>query len=135
MYKLPKPAKSKRGIFSEKLVCRYSNWEILDKTTLRLNLPPFNCTDMKGAIFLAKKINPEVRLIIVYEASTMINVYFLRDQKWEAFSWPHHYEGVIAKNEETVFNAEACKILQGVKTQGNQNKAQRIVSNIPTCSL
>lgn len=50
-------------------------------------LPQHNCTDMKGAIKLAKTIHPDVEVIMVYEDDKAINVYTKKNKEWLSVSY------------------------------------------------
>jgi hypothetical protein len=66
-----------RENFCPILCCRWLAWIARSDTTIELQVPDNNCTDMTGAIQQAQKLNPIVVHIIVREAGSrqIINVY------------------------------------------------------------
>jgi len=50
-------------------------------------LPQHNCTDMRGAITVAKRVSPDVQMINVYEDENLINIYLKIADKWTAQSF------------------------------------------------
>lgn len=49
------------GAHSDTLQCRWRRWRVIGPRALALDMPPGNCTDMLGAIRVAKALMPDVR--------------------------------------------------------------------------
>lgn len=75
------------GVFSEELQCFWRSWSVLAENILRLELPPGSCTDMSGAIRVAKVLLPDVAAIYVFgDGKPDICYARLReDEPWQAF--------------------------------------------------
>ena len=71
-----------RDGFNSDLQCCWEKWEFIDPTGLELYLPPYNCTDMRGCIRVAKALMPDVEMITVFEGGKMINCYRRFGKNW-----------------------------------------------------
>lgn len=78
-------AKCTEPVFSDELVCNFYAWIVIEEGKLGLLMPKNNCCDMAGAISIAIKIMPEVRVIATFSACAIDVVYRLVDGDWVAF--------------------------------------------------
>ena len=53
------------SVESKKLQCNWSKWEVVNRRTLILEVPPGNGPDMAGAINMAKAIMEDVKTVVV----------------------------------------------------------------------
>lgn len=70
--------------WSDTLQCRWRRWEVVGPTTLRVWLPPQNCTDMMGAIRTATMLLPDVRRIETYVNAQPDSAYVRVGDTWES---------------------------------------------------
>lgn len=76
-------------VHSDKLMCGWHQWRVVDDHTLAVDIPPTHCTDMTGCIETAKALLPAVSRIEVWAGDQLDMVYeYTRDGSrapiWEA---------------------------------------------------
>lgn len=71
-------------IWNETLICYLSKVDIVDKNTVTFYLPKGQCTNMTGAIKLAKMLTPGVKTINTYSGKETDTKYVLRGKQWKA---------------------------------------------------
>lgn len=76
---------AKQGIESHPLLCCGLLSIVLTGAWVVFYLPEGQCTDMTGAIALAKQINPEVAFIATIGGNELNTCYGHRDGVWFAF--------------------------------------------------
>ncbi len=73
------------GVFSGKLGCFWRSWRVIGPCSLAVDMPPDSCTDMAGAIRVAKALMPNVREIHSFCDGIADTKYFCVGGKWSAF--------------------------------------------------
>jgi len=72
-------------VWSEELVCNIKGLAyVFAERRCVMWLPEANCTDMSGAIRLAKRIDPKVKQIQTLSDNEMDTCYILEKGKWRA---------------------------------------------------
>lgn len=71
-------------VWSNALQCSWDCWRADGETTMRLDLPKNNVTDMTGCTRMAMAIMPDVRVINVYVDGTPDIRYTKDGKKWIA---------------------------------------------------
>jgi PAS domain-containing protein len=79
-------AAARYGVFSEELQCFWISWAAISPRALELRLEDCSCTDMSGAIEVATRLLPGVRLIQTYGGRKPDTRYELVSGEWQAFS-------------------------------------------------
>lgn len=70
------------GVMNFKLVCGLRAVVLNDETTVTIHIPSMECTDMAGAINMAKYLNPDVQKVIVMAGDKIDRVYREGSDKW-----------------------------------------------------
>ena len=73
-----------RAMWNNDLVCGWESLIVIDDGHLALNLPEYNCCDMRGAIKIAKAICPLVWRIDAFSGGEPDTTYFIQGGKWVA---------------------------------------------------
>lgn len=69
---------------NSKLQCLFNGWRVLGDGHLALDMPAGNCCDMSGAIEIANKVMPKVRLISTFQGEKPDTEYRKLRGKWFA---------------------------------------------------
>ena len=84
-----RPHEFHRGIKREDLVCRIIELRYnFEAHACQLFLPNHNCTDMTGAINLAKAIDPDVIIVETFEGGKAETAYIKLNGEWESRLMP-----------------------------------------------
>lgn len=73
--------------WSADLQCSWESWTVHSDGQLELRLPEGNVCDMAGALKIAKAIEPDVFMVMVYVDGVIDVEYRRRGDEWTAYDW------------------------------------------------
>ena len=72
------------------LACEWISWAVVGDGILRLDMPEYQCCDMRGAIKIAQVLCPLVRRIDTYAGGALDITYSRRGGEWVALDQRRH---------------------------------------------
>lgn len=70
---------------SKELQCDWIAWRVIGPTRLMLEMPRYNCCNMRTAILQAQSLMPTVDVIITQAGGVRDTIYRKIGHRWEAF--------------------------------------------------